>query len=84
MMCGIVSSERSEAATQRTKSARAGFQSLIMCCARELDDQPEMFESLGECFAFRCSASLNSPPDESAVADMTIGYAVRSLHELGN
>ena len=31
----------------------------------------EMFESLASCFAFRCSASLNSPQDESAVADMT-------------
>jgi hypothetical protein len=30
-----------------------------------------MFESLASCFAFRCSASLNSPQDESAVADMT-------------
>jgi hypothetical protein len=30
-----------------------------------------MFESLASCFAFRCSASLNSPQDESAVADTT-------------
>jgi hypothetical protein len=31
----------------------------------------EIFESLASCFAFRCSVSLNSPQDESAVADMT-------------
>jgi hypothetical protein len=30
-----------------------------------------VFESLASCFAFRCSASLNSPQDESAVADIT-------------
>jgi hypothetical protein len=30
-----------------------------------------MFESLASCFTFRCSASLNSAQDESAVADMT-------------
>src|SRR5215211_2134157 len=33
-----------------------------------------MFESLASCFAFRCSASLNSPQDESAVADMTAPF----------
>ena len=32
--------------------------------------QAEMFESLASCFAFRCSAALNSPQQESAVADM--------------
>jgi hypothetical protein len=32
----------------------------------------QMFESLVSCFTFRCSASLNSPQDESAVADMTM------------
>jgi hypothetical protein len=31
-----------------------------------------MLESLTSCFAFGCSASLNSPQDESAVADMTL------------
>jgi hypothetical protein len=31
-----------------------------------------MFESLASCFAFRCSASLNSPQDESAVVNMTV------------
>jgi len=31
-----------------------------------------MFESLASYFAFRCSASLNSPQDESAVVDMTV------------
>jgi len=30
-----------------------------------------MFESLASCFASLYSASLNSPQDESAVADMT-------------
>jgi hypothetical protein len=38
---------------------------------RAAQKQPETFESLASCFAFRCSASLNSPQDESAVADMT-------------
>jgi len=33
-----------------------------------------MFESLALCFAFRCTASFNSPQDESAVADMTSKY----------
>jgi hypothetical protein len=33
-----------------------------------------MLESLASCFAFRCSASLNSPQDESAVADMTVPF----------
>jgi hypothetical protein len=33
-----------------------------------------MFESLASCFAFRCSAPLNSPLDESAVADMTARF----------
>jgi hypothetical protein len=33
----------SEAATQRTKSARPGFQSLINCVANVRTNQPEMF-----------------------------------------
>jgi hypothetical protein len=40
-----------------------------------------MFESLASCFAFRCSASLNSPQDESAAADMT-GNDLRLLRPL--
>jgi hypothetical protein len=40
-----------------------------------------MFESLASCFGFRCSASLNSPQDESAVADMT-GNDLRLLRPL--
>ncbi|MGE5213449.1 MAG: YceI family protein [Nitrospirota bacterium] len=36
-----------------------------------------MFESLASCFTFRC-ASLNSPQDESAVADMT-ALCIRSV-----
>jgi hypothetical protein len=43
-------SERSEAATQRTKSARPGFQSLINCEANVRTNQPEMFENLASCF----------------------------------
>ena len=39
-------SERSEAATQRTKSARPGFQSLIICCAGELMVSQRCFASL--------------------------------------
>jgi hypothetical protein len=33
-----------------------------------------MFESPASCFAFRCSAPLNSPQDESAVVDMTVPF----------
>ena len=39
--------------------AVAGEESLIMWQAQRIKDQPEMFESLASCFAFRCSASLN-------------------------
>jgi hypothetical protein len=35
-----------------------------------------VFESLASCFAFRCSAPLNSPQDESAVEDMTAEKSV--------
>jgi hypothetical protein len=37
-----------------------------------------MLESLASCFAFRCSALLNSPQDESAVADMTAQVRMNS------
>ena len=50
-------SEPSEAATQRTKSARPGFQSLVIV-ASDACSNTEIFESLASCFAFRCSASL--------------------------
>jgi hypothetical protein len=43
-------SERSEAATQRTKSARPGFQSPIDLIGQPTIQQPEMFESLASCF----------------------------------
>jgi hypothetical protein len=46
-------------------------ETLIISVTRRTKTSPEMFESLASCFAFRCSASLNSPQDESAVADMT-------------
>jgi hypothetical protein len=50
-------SERSEAATQRTKSARPGFPSLAT--SGPIMHHTEMFESPASCFAFRCSALLN-------------------------
>src|SRR5262249_165415 len=51
-------SERSEAVTQWTKSARPGLQSRIDrgSVQRRVT---EMFENLASCFAFRCSASFN-------------------------
>jgi hypothetical protein len=33
-----------------------------------------MFESLASCFVFRCGTPLNSPQEESAVADMTTPF----------
>ena len=38
-----------------------------------------MFESLASCFAFRYSAPLNSPQDESAVADMTNLFCIYEM-----
>jgi hypothetical protein len=40
-----------------------------------------MFESLASGFAFRCSAPLNSPQDESAMADMAASLMRRVLIE---
>jgi hypothetical protein len=37
-----------------------------------------MFESLASCFAFRYSASLNSPHDESAVAAPDLKFPVNT------
>ena len=61
-------SERSEAATQRTKSARPGFQSLIFLAILRNSQ--------------RCFAPLNSPQDESAVADMTAPFTPHSIPDL--
>jgi len=70
-------SERSEAATQPPKASgvRPGFQSPIaaaaLWAAQTLRIAKRLQQALdASCFPFRYTAALNSPQDESAVADM--------------
>ena len=69
----ICHSEQSEAATQpRKHSGRGpGFQSLVHVRTRALITNQSGLKAWSHASHFRCSASLNSPQDESAVADMT-------------
>jgi hypothetical protein len=61
--------ERSCNAAEEVREARLSISDQML--DPSMASKRDMFESLASCSAFRCSATLNSPQDESAVADMT-------------